>query len=345
MQNVIGFDVGGAHLKAARAENGVITRAVQIASPLWLGTEQLERAFIEAETALGRAPLNAVTMTGELCDAFATRAEGVTKLAATMTHLLGSRRTVFYAGLSGFVDECEVTTRTAAIASANWHASAALTAARARNALFIDAGSTTTDIIPVAGSKPANIGFTDAERLSYGELVYTGIARSFLMAGPKLVPYGGNWTPLMNEWFATMADVYRILGRLPEGADMMEAADGREKTVAASRARLARMVGRDSAEADAGAWERLAEFFAEAQLREIFDAAALVLSRGFLPSDAPVVGAGAGREIIRELALRLRRPYVDFGALIETSPEALSTACDCAPACAVALLAAAEFAA
>ncbi len=345
MQNVIGWDVGGAHLKAARAENGIIARAVQIASPLWLGLETLERAFSEAETALGQAPLNAVTMTGELCDAFATRAEGVTKLGSMMTRLLGSRRAVFYAGRSGFVAESEIPKHTPDIASANWHASAALSAKRAGNALFVDAGSTTTDIILIAERKPANLGFTDAERLFHGELVYTGVARSFLMAGPKLVPFAGRWTPLMNEWFATMADVYRILGRLPQGADMMEAADGREKTTAASWARLARMVGRDSTEADAGAWERLAQFFAEAQLREIFDAAALVLSRGIVPPDAPVVGAGAGREIIRDLASRLRRPYVDFGALIAASPEARSTACDCAPACAVALLAAAEFAA
>lgn len=345
MQLIIGWDVGGAHLKAARAENGIITQAVQIASPLWLGLETLERAYLEAETALGQAPFNAVTMTGELCDAFATRAEGVSSLAAAMTRLLGSRRAVFYASRSGFAAGSEIPKHSAGIASANWHASAALTAARARNALFVDAGSTTTDIIPAAEGKPANLGFTDAERLSHGELVYTGIARSFLMAGPKLVPFGGQWTPLMNEWFATMADVYRILGRLPEGADMMEAADGREKTASASCARLARMVGRDRGEADQAAWERLAQFFAEAQMREIMDAAALVLSRGLLPSDAPVVGAGAGREIVRELASRLRRPYLDFGALIETSPEARSVACDCAPACAVALLAAAAFAA
>jgi (4-(4-[2-(gamma-L-glutamylamino)ethyl]phenoxymethyl)furan-2-yl)methanamine synthase len=345
MQYVIGWDVGGAHLKAARAENGIITQAAQIASPLWLEPETLERAFLEAEVTLGDAPLNAVTMTGELCDAFATRAEGVTRLAAMMTRLLGPRRIIFYAGRLGFVDESEIPKRTVEIASANWHASAALTAKRAQNAVFVDTGSTTTDIIPIANGEPANAGVTDAERLSHGELVYTGIARSFLMSGPKLVPYGGRWTPLMNEWFATMADVYRILGRLPEGADLMEAADGREKTVAASRARLARMVGRDSAEADAAALERLAQFFAEAQLRELMDAVALVLSRGLLPSDAPVVGAGTGREIIRELALRLLRPYVDFGALIETSPEARNKACDCAPASAVALLAVAQFAA
>ncbi len=35
----------------------------------------------------------------------------------------------------------------------------------------------------------------------------------------------------MNEWFANTADVYRILGQLPQGADKMDTSDGREKTV------------------------------------------------------------------------------------------------------------------
>ena len=34
----------------------------------------------------------------------------------------------------------------------------------------------------------------------------------------------------MNEYFASMADVHRILGELPEDADRHPAADGREKT-------------------------------------------------------------------------------------------------------------------
>jgi (4-(4-[2-(gamma-L-glutamylamino)ethyl]phenoxymethyl)furan-2-yl)methanamine synthase len=343
MQKVIGWDVGGAHLKAARAENGVITRAVQIPSPLWLGAAELDRAFSEAETAIGGAPLNAITMTGELCDAFATREEGVAKLAAAMIRLLSPRRACFYAGRSGFTDGDEAGRDAAEIASANWHASATLIGMRARAALFVDTGSTTTDIIPIVEGRPASLGYTDAERLAHGELVYSGLTRSFLMAGPKLVPFAGKWTPLMNEWFASMADVHRILGQLPETADMMEAADGREKTAAASRARLARMIGRDSAEVDAAAWDRLARFFAEAQLRDFMDAAALVLSRGILTSNAPVVGAGTGRELIRELAARMRRPFIGFDEFIEAVPEARSKACDCAPASAVALLATTQF--
>lgn len=342
MQHIIGWDIGGAHLKAARSESGVITKAAQIPCPLWLGVQELERAFLEAEAALGQAQVNVITMTGELCDAFATRKEGVEALSAIMARLLSQRRAFFYAGRFGFVQEREVPARATEIASANWHASAALAGLHISETLFIDMGSTTTDIIPVADGKPAAMGYTDAERLAHGELVYTGISRSFLMAGPRLVPFAGKWTPLMNEWFAAMADVHRILGQLPEGADMLEAADGREKSAAASRARLARMVGRDSGEANEGAWERLARFFAEAQLREITDAAALVLSRGILPEAAPITGAGTGRGIIKELARRMNRPYAAFDRFIKTLPEAGGKACDCAAASAVALLASAQ---
>ena len=75
------------------------------------------------------------------------------------------------------------------------------------------------------------------------------------------------------------------------------------------------------------------------------DAAALVLSRGLLDASAPVVGAGIGRGVIRELAARIGRPFIAFDDLIEAVPEARSKACDCAPAAAVALLAAAQFSA
>jgi hypothetical protein len=45
MRVVIGWDVGGAHLEAARAEGGRIVAAIQIASPLWLGVSRLDEAF------------------------------------------------------------------------------------------------------------------------------------------------------------------------------------------------------------------------------------------------------------------------------------------------------------
>ncbi len=144
-------------------------------------------------------------------------------------------------------------------------------------------------------------GYSDAERMAHGELVYAGVVRSFLMAGLTLVPFGGRWVPLMNEWFANMSDVYRILGDLPEGADVMQTADGREKTVAASQARLARQIGLDAKDASPWALDLLARYFAEAQLRQITDGAHLVLSHADFGRETPIIGAGVGRFVVKRL--------------------------------------------
>jgi probable H4MPT-linked C1 transfer pathway protein len=337
---VIGWDIGGAHLKAARVKDGRVEAAVQAATPLWLGLDSLEAAFDALHAQLGQADRHAITMTGELCDAFPSRQEGVGGLATIAANHLVPAASSLYAGRAGFVDLSEAASRAADIASANWHASAALVALKLRDALFIDIGSTTTDLIPIVSGRVAALGYNDAERLASGELVYTGMTRSFVMGLASRAPFRGAWTPLMNEYFAGSADVHRILGALPDGADKTASADGREKTVEASRARLARMIGREAHEAAAPEWDALAAWFAEAQIREIADAAYLRLSRNDVAVAAPVIAAGVGEGVAAEVARRLGRSCVGFASLIAAPAEASY----CAPAVAVALLAAGAFA-
>ena len=143
----------------------------------------------------------------------------------------------------------------------------------------------------------------------------------------------------MNDDFANMADVHRIIGDLPVGADVQATTDGRDKSVAAARRRLARMVGRDAHELDDGAWLGLAQWFAETQLREIADATMQVLSDRRLSGDAPVVAAGVGCEVLRELSRRLGRRHLHFGDLVDAAPSAREAAAHFAPAAAVAVLA------
>jgi (4-(4-[2-(gamma-L-glutamylamino)ethyl]phenoxymethyl)furan-2-yl)methanamine synthase len=331
---VIGWDIGGAHLKAARVKNGRVEAVVQAATPLWLGLDSLDAAFDALCAQLGRSDRHVITMTGELCDAFPSRREGVAGLAAIAANHLAPAAPSLYAGRAGFVELGEAASHAADIASANWHASAALVALKLPDALFIDIGSTTADIIPVVAGQVAAVGYSDAERLASGELVYTGMARSFVMSLASRAPFRGAWTPLMNEYFASSADVHRVLGDLPDGADKMATADGREKSVEASRARLARMIGREADEGVAAEWERLAAWFAEAQVRDITDAALLRLSRNDVPAAAPVVAAGVGESVGAEVARRLRRPCLGFSSLIAAPQEASH----CAPAVAVALL-------
>jgi probable H4MPT-linked C1 transfer pathway protein len=331
---VIGWDIGGAHLKAARVKNGRVEAVVQAATPLWLGLGSLDAAFDAINAQLGRGDHHVVTMTGELCDAFSSRQEGVAGLAAIAANHLDPLALSIYAGRAGFVELGKAGHHAADIASANWHASAALLALRLPDALFIDIGSTTADLIPIVAGQVVAVGYSDAERLASGELVYTGMTRSFVMSLASRAPFRGAWTPLMNEYFASSADVHRILSDLPDGADKMPTADGREKTVEASRARLARMIGREADEGADSEWIRLAAWFAEAQIREITDAASLRLSRNDVAAAAPVVAAGVGEGLAQEVARRLRRSCIGFSSLVAAPDEASH----CAPAVAVALL-------
>ena len=339
MSVVIAWDIGGVHLKAARAENGRILDAVQVASPLRLGIERIADAFGEVKSAIGPAPRHVVTMTAELADTFTSRREGVERLARLAARELAGSDVLLYAGRAGLVSPESASKHVEDIASANWHASASLVARLCGTALFVDMGSTTTDIVPVAGNALRSRGYTDVERLAAGELIYTGLVRGFVMAAADRAPVGGRWTTLINENFANMADVHRLLGTLPDDADKMTTADGRDKTVAASRARLARMVGRDAEAGEEAEWLELARWFAEAQVQSITDGAMLVLSRTALPISAPVVGAGIGTEVIAEVARRLSRPYLGFASLFDAPPTVGKLASQCAPAAALAVLA------
>ena len=333
----LGWDVGGAHLKAALAENGAIVKVWQEPTPIWKGLHHLDAALTTILGKVGPVDRQAVTMTGELSYIFADRDEGVRELTRILVERLGEDLRL-YAGEAGLVPAGQPGPQAMRIASANWHATAALTAARIDEALFLDMGSTTTDIVPVRGGAVLATGHTDAERLLAGELVYQGYTRTALMAVATELPFLGRTTPLMAEFFAGMADVQRLLGGLDEDDDQHPAADGKEKTPDASRARLARMVGRDASEAPPEAFEQLARAFAEAQLRRIHDAVQLVLSRGQLSGDAPVVVAGAGRPVLKRLAARLDRGVVDFADLLDCRSDLRDAACRAAPAAALALL-------
>ena len=178
----------------------------------------------------------AVTMTGELVDFFPDRQAGVAQLLATLPATWPDADCAIWAGRRGFVPVVDAAARTAEIASANWLASATLVARRVEHGLFVDLGSTTTDIVVLAGGEVRAEGLTDRERLATGELVYTGLTRTPVMALAAEAPFAGRRVALMNELFATSADLYRILGLLPEEADQHAAADGGPKTVGGQRA-------------------------------------------------------------------------------------------------------------
>jgi probable H4MPT-linked C1 transfer pathway protein len=343
MTSVIGWDIGGAHVKAARAENGRLVAVAQRACAPHLGLAHLERPIRETLEELGPAARHRITMTAELSDAFEDRARGVVAVAAIATREIGAADVVFYAGARGFVQRGRLDEPEAAeaVASANWRASAELVARHCGEALFIDIGSTTTDLVPIRNGRVVAQGASDAERLACGELVYAGFSRGAPQAYATRAPIDGVWTPLVNEAVASMADVRRVLDDLPEGesrADLSPTADGRAKTIAASSARLARLAGRDAALLGAARTRAFASHLAQAQIRAIEDQIALLASREAFAPDAPFVIAGVGRVLAARLARARGRDCRDFADFVVATKQLCAAAADCAPAAALALL-------
>lgn len=340
LSRVIGWDLGGVHVKAALVEGGRVQAVVQAPCPLWNGLPALD-ATLKALPGWAREPArHAVTMTGELTDCFSDRADGVAQLAAWSARSLEGEVAI-YAGRAGFVAPDAASSHAPDVASANWHATAALAGTLRPDALLVDIGSTTADLIPIRDGQPRAVGYSDAERLETGELVYTGVVRTPLLALSQAAPFRGRRTALMAECFATTADAYRLLGLLPEAEDQQDTADLKGKSIPETEIRLARMIGRDRHEGGAPDWARLAAFFAEAQLRLLHDAAGLILSRGELPDEAPLVICGAGRFVAARLAGRLGLRAEELSDLIapRLTPEAAAFASTCGPAVAVGLLA------
>ena len=332
MTIVAGYDVGGAHLKVARVENGKLAAVRQIACPLWQGIDRLDAALAEAAPIVGSAAIHAVTMTAELTEIFDGREQGVVAILQRLRERIEGEIRIFV-GLKGFADVAAARGDPLSVASTNFLATARIVAARQPHSLLIDMGSTTTDI--VACDRPQ--GLTDAERLQTGELVYTGLTRTPVPSVATRAPLAGEWQGLARDAFATMADVRRILGILPDDVDHHATADGKGKSISESLVRLARGFGRDPEMRHLATWKASAAYIAERQLRSIHDGVLQVVSRPGL-TIASVVAAGIGCSAAGAIAMRMDLPAVYFGTLIDAPMEHRLWATRCAPAVAVALL-------
>jgi probable H4MPT-linked C1 transfer pathway protein len=327
----LALDIGGANTKAARL-HGTSLRTVSRPFEIWRDREALAAVLRAVAAEAGQAEAVAITMTAELSDAFRTKREGVAFVLGAAEDALGDRPLSVLTTAGELVSMGEARARPWDVAAANWVATALAVADAHPDALLIDVGSTTADIVPIAAGRVAASGHDDLARLMAGELVYTGLLRTNLAAIAPRVPVRGEWCPVASEYFAISADVHLVLGHLGEEAYDCPTPDGRAATVAFARERIARLVCSDVDQLDAQEIDAIAAFLHGEQLRQIEEAARRVDRP--LPPQAPVVAVGAGAFLGREVAARLGRAVADapWGA----------TGTEMAPAAALAALLAAR---
>jgi len=317
---IVGWDVGGANVKAAwLAYEQSEAQTVQVASrpfEVWRDKDRLPKVLqtVLAEVTAEMPQAMALTMTAELADIFCTKREGVLfvldSVLATFPDCTG-----YALSLSGeFIPLKEARTRPLDFAAANWLATALFMARQYPDCLLVDVGSTTTDIIPILDGRVANHGRTDLERLIAGELVYTGALRTHLAAIVHAVPVGGRFCPVSSEYFAISGDVHLILGHLGPEDYTCPTPDGRPPTVTSARQRLARLVCADTEMLSPAEIDEIAHYIHQQQLQQISEALQQVLSRLVGRRNLAVVAMGSGAFLASEAGRSLGLTVFDLEA-------------------------------
>lgn len=297
MASVLGLDIGGANLKAAHT-NGT-ARSVPFA--LWKNPAGLTAMLRDLIAALPAHDRLAVTKTGELCDCYASRREGVLAILDSVTDAARSTPVQIWTNRGSFLSIDEARQDTLAVASANWLALATWAGRLVPDtpAILLDMGTTTTDIVPISNGKPTPQGRTDAKRLETRELVYVGWRRT-----PVAAVIGLDY-PVASELFATTLDAYVMLGMISENETDCDTADGRPATREFAHARLCRMMGRDGEDTAHRETEALAErvsFTVETLIVEgIRRQGAAFRRERISPFPQAYVLGGSGESILRKI--------------------------------------------
>jgi len=295
MNSVLGLDIGGANLKAAHS--GGSARSSPFA--LWKDPAQLPAALRRLVADLPPYDGIAVTMTGELCDCFESKSQGVRAILDAVTAVTDSKPIRVWT-LEGFMKVADVQARPLPAASANWLALAVFAGRFVPgNGMLMDIGSTTTDMVPIASGRPVPKGATDTERLRSFELVYAGVRRT-----PLCAVLGSG---VAAELFAMTLDVFLVLGGIAEDAADRNTADGRPAILTAAHARLARMLCADPETLDHQETTKLAQ---RALLRQVYQ-----LTMAFdhvlhgLPGPADTVVVAGEGEFLARLVLNQQNSF------------------------------------
>jgi probable H4MPT-linked C1 transfer pathway protein len=333
----LALDIGGANLKVADGAGYAASREFF----LWQRSRELAAELSEMIAEAPAARRIAVTMTGELADCFATKAEGVGVILDAVEQAAAGREVFVYLCGGELATPPAARAKALLAGASNWHASGAFSSRFCADGsgLLVDVGSTTTDIVPLSGDGPRAVGQTDPERLVTGELVYTGIERSPLCGIVRTLPWRGEACAVAQELFATAADAYLILGELEGDEQNTKTADGRPSTKPHAHARLARSICADTTMFSWDDAQRAAAAVRDAQLDLLESAARRVLGRLEVAPQTFVL-AGHGEFVGRWLLERLGYN----GAVISLSEELGPQTSRCATAHALAVLARERFA-
>ena len=304
---IAGFDIGGANTDLAIIdfENGEIKNIeVDFAYlPMWSNNDDLSRVLVELiEKICPLTEIDAVgiSMTAELVDAYDTKKDGVLDVVNKCEETFSCP--IAYVGIDGMMSKEEIENAPLKAAAANWIATAQIATLISDNCIFIDTGSTTTDIIPIKDGNECAVGKSDFDRLATGELVYTGTLRTNLASFLDKIEFNGKEYRVASELFAQTADVYTVLDLITPEDYVCDTFDGESKSKIDCAKRIARVVCADLEMLSEEDIVEISKFIHQKQIEQIADGLKQVHETQGLDL---IITTGLGKDILDRPAAEL----------------------------------------
>jgi len=306
---VIGWDIGGVNIKAARVNGDAPLTARNDPFEIQRAPAALPACLEGIATGLGaeKSDVHAITMTAELSQFFRTKRDGVAYVLHAVERAFPEARTLVYTVDGRFFDLQAALESPLQVAASNWTATASLVATLVSDAILIDVGTTTTDIIPVSSGQVVAIGRTDPDRLLSGELLYLGAVRTPVEAIVHRVPLHDGLAGVSAESFALAGDIHVWRGDLAPEGYTAPTPDKRPATREFAGERIARVVCADREILDESDIDRIAAFVADTMIARIAASIARVRERHPHLETAVIAGHGAflARSAARRAGLRV----------------------------------------
>ncbi len=307
LMKIAGFDIGGANTDLAiidyiNKEQCLENIYVDFEYlPMWSKNEELGNCLVNLlGDYFNDIDAVGISMTAELVDAYETKSEGVKDIIKKVEAVF--KVPVAYVSINGMLSSEEVFKNPLNVAAANWIATSQIAGTIEENCILVDIGSTTTDIIPIKNGVECAKGKSDFERLSTGELVYSGTLRTNLASLVDKIPLNNKIYRVASELFAISADVHNVLDNITLDDFSCATPDGAGKSKEDSMRRISRVLCADLDSLPSEDVIKIAEYIYKEQIIKTSEAICEVSKRNNIDK---VVSTGLGREIIANKAAEL----------------------------------------
>ncbi len=279
----MGLDIGGANTDCIIIEvddefNILSTKKYKQYLPFWKDYDKLPECLMKLSENDRDIDVICVSITAELADCYLTKKEGVLDISQKVVNTFKDK-IIKFVTFEGLKDYKYVKENPLSAAAANWIGTVNTIKYIKNDCIFMDMGTTTTDIIPIKNRKEITTGYSDTERLGSGELVYTGLLRTNLACIVNEVPINNIPTKVSSELFTITADIHRILGHITEDEYTCDTPDGKAKDIISCKSRLSRLVCADIETLSDEQLEQMACYIYEKQVDQVTEALKKVVKK------------------------------------------------------------------